>query len=76
MDYNEYNKDYSFLIKNYKIISKILADQLIAFRDKGLRLNESYMFGFSYGARLIVRAGSELGQKQLGIIHRSYRIPF
>lgn len=73
MDYSDYNKEYPYLITHYKAIAKILKDELISLREKGCRLQDSYSFGFSYGARLIVRAGDEIGSKQLGIIHRSYK---
>lgn len=72
MDYSDYNKNYVYLIAYFGPIANILKDELIRLRDKGIRLSNTYMFGFSYGARLIVRAGSEIGYKSLGIIHRSY----
>lgn len=69
MDYSDYNKDYPFLIKHFKSIAKILTDTLTELRHKGFRSSDAYLFGFSYGARLIVRAGIDFGPKQLGIIH-------
>lgn len=72
MDYSDYNKEYPYLIAHYKAITKVLKEQLLYLREKGCRLQDSFLFGFSYGARLIVRAGDEIGNKQLGIIHRSY----
>lgn len=76
MDYSDYNKEYPFLITHFKHITKVLVDKLICLRDKGMRLGDSYLFGFSYGARLIARAGNDIGPKQLGIIHRSYNLIF
>lgn len=70
MDYSDYNKDYPFLITHFKAITKVLTDKLIHLRDKGLRSSDAYLFGFSYGARLITKAGHEIGPRQLGIIHR------
>lgn len=72
MDYSDYNSEYPYLIAHFKTITKILKSELIYLREKGARLSDSFMFGFSYGARLIVRAGDEIGNKQLGIVHRSY----
>lgn len=69
MDYSDYNKDYPFLIAHFKPVSKVLTDKLVELRNKGFRNSDAYFFGFSYGARLITRAGNDIGQKQLGIIH-------
>lgn len=74
MDYSDYNKEYPYLVTHFKSIARVLKEELIYLREKGCRLQDSYSFGFSYGARLIVRAGDEVGSKQLGIIHRSYKI--
>lgn len=69
MDYSDYNKEYPYLITHYKSITKVLKEELMYLREKGIRLSESYFFGFSYGARLIVRAADEIGNKPLGMIH-------
>lgn len=66
---SDYNKDYPFLIAHYKHAAKVLTDKLMELNRKGLRYSDAYLFGFSYGARLITRAGNDIGQKQLGIIH-------
>ncbi|XP_031633365.1 uncharacterized protein LOC116347088 [Contarinia nasturtii] len=69
MDYSNYNNDYPFLLRHFKMVAKILTDQLINLRGKGFRATDSYYFGFSYGARLLVRAGNDFGAKTLGILH-------
>ncbi|XP_055325367.1 uncharacterized protein LOC129579356 [Sitodiplosis mosellana] len=69
MDYSDYNKDYPFLIAHFKSVAKVLTDKLMELRVKGFRHSDAYLFGFSYGARLIVRAGNDIGPRQLGIIH-------
>lgn len=76
MDYSHYNNDYIFMITRFNAISKVLKGHLMSLRAVGINLANSYVFGFSFGARLIVRAGNELGVKQLGIIHRSYTFLF
>lgn len=72
MDYSDYNKDYPYLMGNFRTVAKILTNKLVQLRDKGFRSSDAYLFGFSYGARLIVRAGIDFGPKQLGIIHCEY----
>lgn len=69
MDYSEYNQEYPYLVRNFKPISKILTDKLIQLRGKGFRSSDAFLFGFSYGARLIVRSGNDFGYKELGVIH-------
>lgn len=69
MDYSDYNSDYPYLISHYTSVAKVLTDKLMELRGKGFRLSDAYLFGFSYGARLITRAGNEIGYKSLGVIH-------
>lgn len=69
MDYSDYNKDYPFLVTHFRPVAKVLSDKLMELRSKGLRHSDAFLFGFSYGARLITRAGNDIGYKQLGIIH-------
>lgn len=71
-DYSEYNKEYPYLIGHFKAMAKILTDKLIQLRDRGFHSSNAYLFGFSYGARLIAHSGNEFGPKQLGIIHCKY----
>lgn len=73
MDYSEYNRDYPFLLTHFRAVAKVLRDELISYREKGSKLSDAYVFGFSYGARLIVRAGDDIGNRQLGIMHCSYK---
>lgn len=70
MDYSDYNREYHSLIIHFRTITKVLLTKLIELRDKSFRSRDAYFFGFSFGARLITRAASEFGPKQLGIIHR------
>lgn len=72
MDYSAYNDDYRFLILKFKSIAKVLKNKLVELRDKSFSSNRAYLFGFSYGSRLISRAVIKFGPKQIGTIHRSY----
>lgn len=72
MDINDFNKNYIFLMMHFKGVAKVLEDKLKQLRAKGFNLADSYFFGFSYGARLIVRAGNDIGFKQLGTVHCLY----
>lgn len=63
------NEDYGFLLINFKAIAQILTDKLEVLRDLSFDSTASYMFGFSYGARLIVKAATDFGPQQIGTIH-------
>lgn len=69
MDYSAYSGDYGYLIGNFKEIAKILTAKLIALRDNSFSANTAYLFGFSYGARLIAQAGNDFGTQQIENIH-------
>lgn len=69
MDYSDYNREYHTLFIHFKAISKILLGKLTELRDKSLRSQDAFLFGFSFGARLITRAATDFGPKLLGVIH-------
>lgn len=62
--------DYGFLLINFKSIANILTDKLEVLRDLSFDSASSLLFGFSFGARLIVKAATDFGPKQIGNIHR------
>lgn len=70
MDYSAYNDDYRYLILKFKSIAKVLSNKLEELRDKSFSSNQAYLFGFSFGSRLITRAAMSFGPKQIGTIHR------
>lgn len=61
--------DYGFLLINFKAIAQILTDKLEVLRDLAFDSSASYLFGFSFGARLIAKAATDFGPKQIGTIH-------
>lgn len=69
MDYGEYDSDYGFLLSNFKQIAKVLVDKLNVLHSMSFRSDLAYLFGFSYGARIIVEAANEFGPKEIGTIH-------
>lgn len=76
MDYSAYNEDYGYLRRNFRKIAKILTDKLISLRDHSFRARTAYLFGFSYGARLITRASIDFGPGIIERIDRKYLHPF
>lgn len=72
MDYGAYSADYVYLLGRFKEIAKILTAKLIALSLNSFSANKAYMFGFSFGARLIVQAGNDFGPRQIKDIHCTY----
>lgn len=54
------------------MISKVLLNKLYELREKSILSSNAYLFGFSYGSRLITRAAFDFGPRQIGMIHRKY----
>lgn len=69
MDYSDYNDDYGFLLVNFRSIAKILTNKLEMLKSLSFPSESAYLFGFSYGARLIAKAGNDFGSKEIGTIH-------
>lgn len=69
MDYSEYNTDYGFLLSNFRSISKLLTAKLETLKDLSFPSESAYLFGFSYGARLIAKSANDFGPKKIGTIH-------
>lgn len=55
-------------MSNFKNMAKILTSKLLALREYSFRSRTAYMFGFSFGARLIAQAGNDLGPSLIGRI--------
>lgn len=72
MDYSDYNDDYGFLLVNFRSIAKILTNKLDMLRSMSFRSKSAYLFGFSFGARLIARAANDFGPRRIGTIHCKY----
>lgn len=72
MDYGAYDDDYGFLVRNYRQIANVLTDKLIALETHMFRARTSYLFGFSFGARLIAKSGIDFGPQKLGRIDCEY----
>lgn len=65
MDYHAYNDDYGLLMLNFPKITLVLLDKLNALKAAGFQSDQAYLFGFSFGARLITSAGVLFGDREL-----------
>lgn len=64
------DEDYGYLLIHFKTIAKILTDKLKVLDDLSFDASLAYLFGFSFGARLITKAAFDFGPKQIGNIDR------
>ncbi|GAB0097672.1 hypothetical protein DMENIID0001_133370 [Sergentomyia squamirostris] len=65
MDYSRFSKnpDYFGLVRQFDKIKAVLYDQLVEYKNSGLDPNDTYMFGFSYGAHLCLQSAAMLGER-------------
>lgn len=70
MDYSAYSADYGLLLGNFKEIAKMLTAKLLALGNSSFSARTAYLFGFSFGARLIAQAGNDFGPQKIENIHR------
>lgn len=63
MDYYTWsqNPDYFQLVSKFDDISEVLWRRLRNIENEGFNPNDWYMFGFSFGARLVVDAAMNFG---------------
>ncbi|CAO1409365.1 unnamed protein product [Diamesa serratosioi] len=64
MDYSNFsiNPDYFYLVTQFPNISNVLLTKLNQLKEQGFDPDKGYMFGFSYGAHLIIDAATKFGQ--------------
>ncbi|GAB0096073.1 hypothetical protein DMENIID0001_115310 [Sergentomyia squamirostris] len=65
MDYSYYAKtiNYYSLVEKFKDIQQVLYDQMVDYEKSGLVPSNTYMFGFSFGAHLVLQTASRLGNQ-------------
>lgn len=66
MDYSEYARySYHYLVGQFDAIAEVLANYLRQFQHALYTASRTYMFGFSYGAQLVLEAGRRFGVNSL-----------
>lgn len=79
-DYSEYQSRlsdrYRPLVNHFNIIANALFDVLSGLEDVGFNPNNGFMFGFSYGARLVVQAAGALGYQKFERIDGNLEISY
>lgn len=77
MNYSYYSDrlNYFDTISYFEPISKLVTKKLVQLRDGGVSNDRIFMFGFSFGGRIVIEAALNYGTNLIGLIH-SKNIPF
>lgn len=66
MDYYEFSRSHYFgLVSHFDGLAESLAQKLRQFLFEKFEPSKMFMFGFSFGAQLVLEAGRRFGEKQL-----------
>lgn len=71
MNYSYYSDrlNYFDTISYFEPISKLMTKKLVQLRDGGADNDKIFMFGFSFGGRIVIEAALNYGTNLVGLIH-------
>lgn len=70
MDYSNHSiiDDYFLLVRKFDIISSVLLKKLAQLNAQGFDEKEMFLYGFSFGAQLVINAGILFGENRIAEI--------
>lgn len=71
MDYSYYASNFQYydLVDQFEDLTKVLTDKLFNLEEAGFDLeNQGFLFGYSFGARMVVAAGIAFGNQKIAQI--------
>lgn len=70
MDYSNHSvvQDYFVLVRKFNFISQVLVDKLVQLEEQGFNPDNLFMYGFSFGAQLVINAGNLYGERKIAEI--------
>lgn len=70
MDYSNHSvvQDYFVLVGKFNLLSQVLVDKLFQLEAQGFNPDNLYMYGFSFGAQLVIHAGNLYGDSKIAEI--------
>lgn len=76
MDYHPYsnNRDYFQLVRVFEPLSQLLTVWIRKFAYVGFKPVNGFMFGFSFGGRLVLDAAQRFGVQKIGAIDSNYDV--
>lgn len=73
MDYGRFSKNnYFTLVSEFRDIKSVLISKLRLLNDLGFQPQKAYLFGFSFGAHLVMEAAEAIGVQQYQQIDGKY----
>lgn len=74
MNYSHYadDIDYFRLVSRFENISRVMVKKLNQLRADGVTGDNIYMFGFSYGGRLVIESGIQFGKSEISSIDGTF----
>jgi hypothetical protein len=70
MDYSNHSivNDYFVLVNKFDVISSVLLKKLNQLSEQGFKDEEMFLYGFSFGAQLVINAGILFGENRIAEI--------
>lgn len=70
MDYSNHSivQDYFILVRKFDELSFVLVEKLNQLESEGFNPNNGFMYGFSFGAQLVINAGNLYGHQRIAEI--------
>lgn len=70
MDYSNHSmvQDYFLLVKKFTLLSGVLVEKLYQLEAEGFNPDNLFMYGFSFGAQLVINAGNLYGDSRIAEI--------
>lgn len=70
MDYSNHSQvqEYFALVRKFDALSHVLLEKLFQLEAQGFQPDNLFMYGFSFGAQLVVNAGNLYGERRIAEI--------
>lgn len=74
MNYSHYSDDIDYfrLVSRFENISRVMVKKLNQLRVDGVTGDNIYMFGFSYGGRLVIESGIQFGKSEISSVDGTF----
>lgn len=70
-------QEYFMLVRKFDALSEVLMGKLEQLEAQGFNPNNLFMYGFSFGAQLVINAGNLYGQQRIAEIDgKAFMITF
>lgn len=70
MDYSNHSfvQEYFMLVRKFDALTEVLVEKLVQLEAQGFNPDKLFMYGFSFGAQLVINAGNLYGQQRVAEI--------